>query len=469
MNVKYSIVFLLTAFTLILLPATSARASAERVWAHQSQSVEGPYECKLIERNPTSETWDCQPGFATDHDVVHFTTSEPIDAIALGEMTRLNPELSDVVVSFDVGADGKPNLILHQWVNREGHAIADYYDDQNGNGVVDYQLDDDSQPLFLEPGPVIRIVARDGWFHNADGLTNFNLDIFVDGPVRATFGYLPQFLDLSDGSPDVEIFVRDVDHDGRPDYEWRQYWPPLPESYHYGYVRTEITVNTVGNEKPITGWFITPFLSLIEGHEGYFVKRGYETSPPPVTVDWNEGRITHFIELVTSRHNPGNYFVYTIARASADNSPTHANFENPFAFYDLSGQGELIPNLMICNAHFPNGDPFFAVEWGLGWAQFASNDLSYTWRLPTKEPVSDPIWDYKINLIGRHDYTHVERFEDISILTADYGQMPEWVLSRQWDSAAFVADEGANIANDEGIAIWGSMLGQNAPESYEYV
>ena len=169
----------------------------------------------------------------------------------------------------------------------------------------------DGLPRILESAhPTVSVTTRDGWWTN-DGRTSFDLDILVDGPVRASFsssGAWPLSLLKNDGKVDFEIHVRDRDHDGHPEDDWRQDYPPLSEDPHKsGYNRTHIMSNPEGDEVPISGSFLWPYLGYTIGD---FVKE-YGVSPPPIAVDWKRAKIVQVGEFVASRGNPGNFFVYS--------------------------------------------------------------------------------------------------------------------------------------------------------------
>ena len=159
-------------------------------------------------------------------------------------------DFQDDVWIFDVGADGSAQLVVVFHRGADG-LVADLYDDGDWDGEVDYELQGNTPVLKENNGQwSLRVIARDGWWTQGD-IVNFNLDLLLDGVMKAAYvddlrvplantGRLK-----TDSTVDYEVYVRDLDQDGKPDYEWRQNRYPLPENPRVsGHVRTEISVNT---------------------------------------------------------------------------------------------------------------------------------------------------------------------------------------------------------------------------------
>src|SRR5439155_20568138 len=199
------------------------------------------------------------------------------------------------------------------------------------------------------------------------------------------------------GRVDFAIHVRDTDHDGRPDYEWRQEYPPLPDDPRVsGFYRTSIMANTEDDEVPLTGYVFWPLLSR---QPAGFVK-DYNLSLPPIQVNWEKAKIIQVSEFVASRRNPGNFFIYSNHRV-IEGQTTVTNFENPFAFYDLAGAKDGFPDMSIRfeailpdelpNAHYPG--PLDIVEYA--WDQSHSHN-----------------WTYQVSMTGRHAVDETIHFPD---------------------------------------------------------
>ncbi|MBM4430621.1 MAG: hypothetical protein FJ026_09800, partial [Chloroflexi bacterium] len=230
---------------------------------------------------------------------------------------------------FDAGGDGNANLII-SFLRNGVELTAELYDDQDEDGQVRYTVLNGKVVIQESSHPTVRVRAPDGWWMK-DGLVNYNLDIEVDGPVRATF-YSPVLLhvqlwpqltkSLLDGKPEYTIRVRDTDHDGRPDYDIRQVYPPPPLPDYYG---TELTVNTNHNETTFGDFIFWPHL----GTPADYIKP-YAGSVAPIQVDWQASRIVAVAEFVASRGHDSNWFIYSRSKFGYDDR-TFADFENPFA------------------------------------------------------------------------------------------------------------------------------------------
>ena len=360
---------------------------------------------------------DCRPGFETGHDTVTIylrgSTSDPT---------------SDAVWLFRVGG-GRVALIID--FHRDGtRAIADLYDDRDGDHSVAYVLlDGIPQPLESQH-PTVSVTSLDGAWEDGQR-TSFNLDISVDGSARATFGAglgeTPAYSHLQhDGRADYLIHVRDEDRDGKPDHEWRQFYPPFPESpalsEHY---RTEIASNPEDDEVPVTDSFLWPHLALEARSIRHYVK-DYGASPPPIQVDWSRAQVVQVSELVASRGNPGSFFIYSINRVR-EGFTTATNFENPFAFYDFAGADDGWPDTSIRflavlpgeTDDVPNIDPI--------------NIVMYTW-----DQRHSHNWNYSLNLVGQQHVETTIQFDGFSVKAIPPQELPGWVAEQKWNAATFV-------------------------------
>lgn len=355
--------------------------------------------------------------------------------------------------AFDAGGDGTANLILD--FQPEGAAlVARVYDDQNGDGRVGLDFKNGRALVTESQNPTVWIIANEGWWLR-DGKTNFNLDLVVDGPVEAAFGSELYWDRLkTDGRPDFEAHVRDTNGDGRPDYELIQAMPDVPESA--GILRTELMVNPQGNEPLITNFILWPYLGTsyapprgfesteaLEPPPGvtYGFVKDYDSSFPPIQVWWPDSRVAYVGEFVASRGNENNWFVYSIQRFGPGLG-ADANFENPFAFYDLATDDDGLPELQIRVEYNGAGDPFFQN------GSFAQpiQIVRYSW-----DQANGQNWDFKLELIGRHPIETIVPFPDFSVQTVPYANLPEWVTSQAWDSAELVAVEKPDYWTTEGV------------------
>ncbi len=176
-------------------------------------------------------------------------------------------------------------------------------------------------------------------------MTNFNLDIRVNGPVItlwASGGETGWAQFIAYGEPNAEIIVRDSDGDGLADWDWRTMLPEFSNrgDYRTTYAERKCDSPLQFDVDPFPTW---PFVS---GNVGYGFEQLSGVFRPPIVVDWKGGRIEYFSEVVTLRNQNCSYGIHSIERVlpSQMNSP---NFEVPFAFYDLSGVGAGYPNLIL--------------------------------------------------------------------------------------------------------------------------
>jgi O-antigen/teichoic acid export membrane protein len=404
---------------------------------------------------------DCAPGFATSRDRI---TVYLANGLRPDVPWQKQLSYADATWAFDAGATGKAKLVIQ--FHRDGAAVvADLYDDGDGDGEVRFGLRKD-YPVVSENGGhwTIRVTAKDGWW-TRDDIVNFNLDILVDGLVRGTFSsslYARQLETMlkTDGDVDFEIRVRDTDRDGRPDYEWRQDRTPLPENpLVSGHNRSELVVNTEDDEVPIAqqDQVFWPFLgrSLIESKKAdfestlmafapYFVK-GYNTGHPPIQLDWSRGRIVQVGEFVSSRGNPGNYFVYSRNRI-VDDQLTETNFENPFGFYDLANVKDGWPDMLIRFEHeLPQT---LTISPGIRNNGYINN-IEYAW-----DQDHNHSWDYQVSMVGNQSINDQIKFDEFTVRVIPHDDLPGWINDAKWQAATFVQVEHVPYWTAETIRLW---------------
>jgi hypothetical protein len=283
------------------------------------------------------------------------------------------------------------------------------------------------------------------WLIN--GHPSYNLDISLYGPSYSMWG---SGYDPNQGfqswaakiSPDtlaVKIQVRDTNADGLPDWDLRQLVPDFPGQ---GYLRTNYTERkcdtpTIVNKGVFPAW---PYIAS---------SGGFEQAPgqfrPPIVVDWQTGKIIYFSELVSARNQNCSYTIYSIIPLK-EGQYNILNFEAPFAFYDLSGQGNGYPNLVIRTERHPANDPWMSETN----EQFEL--IRYSWR----DTIGDGLWDYKIEVLGFHPYTFTTRIAGSEFLidVPDYSEFPNWVIQNSWPLVTFIDTEGNSYNSSEGNYEW---------------
>ncbi len=398
---------------------------------------------------------DCSPGFATDHDLIRLYSEDGFEP-DLPWREQLND--SNSVWMYEVGHPARVALII-RFERVDGHLIAELYDDGDGDGAVGYVFRSNMPEITENNGlPTVKVIANDGWWTRGDRV-NFNLDILVDGPVRGN--WWPGLTHLLDGQTlrtddrvDFEIHVRDLDGDGRPDYEWRQDRSPLPEDPRLsGQYRTEIVASPRDDELPVSGSLFWPHLSRVL----HAYRKGYNQSLPPIQVDWARARLLEVSEFVASRGRPANYFIYSINRV-VEGRANDTNFESPFAFYDLANAGDGWPDASIRMLVTrpdevpgpPGGPPVSLVQ--MSWDQWHSHS-----------------WDYQVSLLGRPPIDESIKFPEFTINAVPPEDLHEWVTGRSWDVAAFVQVERQPYWTTEHVYEWTLEAGDQALVASQYL
>jgi hypothetical protein len=396
---------------------------------------------------------DCAPGYASERDVAYMY---PRGAVDRGADWRTQLNFTDAVWLFDVGARGKASLIID--FHRQGGAVvADFYDDPKDAGEVRFGLERGRPKSVASRFPTMRVTAPDGWWMDGDRV-NYNLRIEVDGPVLASWNGIV-FLDRVelDGLADVVIDVHDPTGSGRPSWEVVQAQPHISDSS--AIVRTSLMVNTANDELPVETYIFWPHLGHTGGEPrpdlfpegsraplwtqpaGYGLDKQPGKTFPPIQYDWAAAKVHVVGELVASRARAHNWFTYSLLPFARDGG-TVANFETPFAFYDLAGVDDGYPDLAIRNEHTVLDDPF---------AEFPVtgpyNAVRYSWDLKHSQR-----WTYKLDLFGRRPMpATVTLGEGVSLQSVPYAEYPRWVTSHAWQAGDFFAVEKPAYWTSEGI------------------
>ncbi|MCB9155580.1 MAG: oligosaccharide flippase family protein [Caldilineaceae bacterium] len=351
---------------------------------------------------------------------------------------------------FDADANGDANLIIY--FARAGNAVtAELYDDQDGDNAVTYAVQD-NRVVIGETLPKtrraatwsVRIVAPAGWWvRPGDGdamRANYNLNLYVNGNIEAVFG-TSQFADLlqNDANVDFEIQVYDVDDDGHPEYDLR-FLPALPRLRGLGGFNTHLMMNLADNEEVLPPGAYWPYVGAAAESTNNVIQRTNSQRQPPILVDWNASKIVAIHEMVASRAGENNCFYYSSTRPQAG-APSDMNFEAPFCFYDLAGDQDAIPELIIRNQYWTPNDPIFL----LGQFPHPLAQVRYSW-----DQNNDGALDYALGLTGRKTLDASVRVLDYELNTVPYADFPAWAMQNNWDTAVFVAAEKEYFSN-EGI------------------
>ena len=396
---------------------------------------------------------DCAPGYATEHDVAYMYARAPVDTGADWH-SQLN--FTDSVWLFDAGARGKASLIIDFHKESQG-LVADLYDDPKSSGEIHFGLERGYPRSVANRFPTMKVVAPDGWWVR-DGKVNFNLKIDVDGPILAAFNS-EVFQDAVslDGVPDVTIEVHDPDNTGRPKWEIVQAQPPIADSS--AIMRTLLMVNPRGDEPTAQTYIFWPYLGHLGGvprpdlfppgsraplwtkPAGYgIVKLEGQPVYPPIEYEWDKAHIKYVGEFVASRA-AHNWYVYSIL-PFARNGSTAADFENPFAFYDLAGANDGYPDLAIRDEHLVVDDPYAQPP-----MTGPFNSIRYSW-----DQFHTHNWSFKVDLFGRRPMpATVTLDEAVALRTVPYDDYPRWATTNDWQAANFMAVERKGYWTSEGI------------------
>jgi hypothetical protein len=379
----------------------------------------------------------------------------PASPVEVHTITAPNIDLVDLVE----GASGTAYILLYQpdrGIERPAlvvrlsklpdaeTATAEVYGAPLELNYVPIRIEGDEVVFEQESQPVVRMTALGGWWVR-DGRTNYNLDIQINGPVSAMWGtdYDPKSgpqgwaAEIEPGSPASRITVRDRDEDGIPDWDLRQLIPEFPNR---GYLRVNYAERMCASPLEIDPGILPlwPFVGVSGGFEQPVAKL-----LPPIILDPEQARVTHFSELVTVRNQNCSYSLYSI-KPFAEGVINRADFETPFAFYDLSEQGVGHPNLLIRTQRSLTGYQFSG--------NFSGRDMErirYSWR----NDIGDWDWDYKIEVQGFYDYGFETPIADslFTIDAPDYDVFPGWVIERPWPAVTFVDTEDTQYLSSEGI------------------
>ncbi len=416
--------------------------------------VRAAADCNGTISSPRLLTIECRPGYATASDRVLIYSQRDFDP---AQVWTAQLDDSSATWIFDASADDTANLIIIFERQGQQHS-ARLFDDQDGDGRVLYRQEAGRIDVIEGMGkPTVTVTAQDGW-RQRDGTLNFNLDLTIDGPVAGMIDARTLYLDKvkTDGKADLLAHVRDLDRDGRPDYEWRQAYPPMHEEE--GFYHSSVMVNTVDDEPPITDAHFWPFLGS-GAHN--FIKEDYaSTSHAPINIDWSRSQITQLVESVASRNRPHNYFIYSINRIK-EGQVNDVNFESPFAFYQFSPVQSNYPDVALRVAYYPKGNAS---------AHLPVEEIDLSWRQSPHNPDTLPSWDYRVGMTGHNAHQGEVSLPDFSLRITPYEALPRWVSSNSWDYATFVARERDTYLSSEGIYEWstleGAIVDANNQEKY---
>ncbi len=439
MGKKFFISLLLCA---ALLLTAAGMAGAQSVYASNFD----PAHCQGHYDQPRHLLVTCQPGWLSQSDQIDIYYGVDVNPQASWQDTALSQPSTWVFRPHG----GLAALIIVFSRVADGTLTARIFDDQNGDRHVSYHITSAGAVAIDEVGSaVVTVVAKDGWWQHG-AMVNYNLDIRVDGAVRAAHGagfqgYLSRL--QNDGVADFRIRVWDSNHDGRPEFQLTQLLAPLPGSS--GYYRSELIGDQADAEAPFAAGIIWPYLAAAPW--GY--NKPYHQSYPPIQVDWANAKVVAVGEFVASRGNEHNWFSYSL-QSVKDNTLNQLDFEQPMAFYDLAGNQDGLPELMVRFVHFAAADSFSPLH--LRSQNTALDEIRYSW---SSAPRTEAHWDYAIGTAGTQSITTTVALPVLSAQMVPYAQIPTWVWQQSWAYATFIAAEQPSYISTEGLYEWPTTEG----------
>lgn len=386
--------------------------------------------------------------------------SRYVGAVSLEQIAQGAEGVGTLLFYTGQRPDDQPSLVV-VFDKPPGSEVAGatVYDVPPGLDYVPVEFGPDTVSFRQALAPALQIVSLDGWWVR-DGVISYNLNIEVKGPIYAMWGggYDPLTASptswtalVPHGDPAASIKVRDPQHEGVPLWDLRMLKARVSETR--AYYRINYAERTCSSPTQIDYGVSPLWPYIIDGG-------GYEQTPgrlrPPIVVDFIRGRVTTLSEIVTVRNQNCSASFYSIKGPPGEGGLIHANFETPFAFYDLSGQGNGYPNLILRSEHYPAHDPWSVNSGAEGGAIRTApreyETIRYSWR----NAVGDLRWDYKIEVLGFQPYTFETPIAG-GLYTIDapaYAQFPAWVVDHSWPAVTFIDTEGNSYNSSEGIYDW---------------
>lgn len=352
---------------------------------------------------------------------------------------------------FDAGADGSTELIIKfqsemsietQFGTYRG-TTALLYDDVDGDGDVDYRIQNGDVVVTESDSWSVAVVRREGSSWVTPSGVNYRYTLLTDRePLerqnRLDFG--PETISQVNGSVNRVIESYDSDGNNLPNAQ-------LSRSRYPNVVSRATAQIYHGSTPPITSdeYLYFPLLSKQEPEVEHF----YDFRGPPISVDWEQARISDVRNLLsvdredTERYNARNQdFQY--------NKSNKLYFEIPFNRYDLAadsdGYGELVVN-----------NNYEGVERMVPLQGPPIMNTRYSW-----DQTNDNRQDYRINYLSFYQYRQSVELQPLSIKSVPYDDYPEFITGKQHQGMVFVDANDASGGGRSGSE--GLYNGQNVAE-----
>jgi hypothetical protein len=393
--------------------------------------------------DPDLTTINCS--FVTPNDKV--TILDQGDDMAWSQDWEAATDFENDSWIFDAQGDGLAELIV-VFGHKDGDQSAYFYDDQNGDGHVAYEL----------VGTILRITegrhwslgveTTGGWFQ-PDGTLNLNLTFLLDGPSPVLWFWTEStrnWLLKLDGEPDWQCTVVNANLDSAPESEVCTCLALTPPG---SLSRAWVEVNAGAHRSlPLPDPIFWPFLGSVESLP---TPHNYFDFVPNISVDWSQATIMQ--AFVTGYPIETGFHIQSW-ESFVSGQINNADFENPQAYYDLANDGDNRPELHI-RMHHLNADTSIVPGSKL---RTPINEIRYSWN---QNNTPNLHWDYKIGLAGRQTIDAVIDIQGFLLKSIPYSELPAWVTSQTWDYATFVANEEWEGQSSEGIYAWAPVFYAN--------
>ncbi len=347
---------------------------------------------------------------------------------------------SGILLYYRASAGWTHPLIEVKLVHRKNSAAeADVYDRVRSGTLRAIKTE------LLNAKPVLSITAPQGWWMRQE-IPDYNLRIRVYGPMYAMWGGPTYPTPIRPGQLLARIWTH-ANSKGIPIWDFRQLVPQFPGDGVYR-----------SNYAQRTGPGPLQFLPSVSPFWPYVALSGGFTQPngeldPPIVVNWANGKVVAFTEIVTVREQNNSYDFYSLTPIKIG-AVNHPDFEAPWGFYDLSGAGQGYPDLIIRNEHYYPNDPWYLVR---GSKIPKPNEvIRYTWA----DHLGNNYFNYKIDVFGFHPYTTKVPIMNghTWVVAPAYRAYPKWVVDHRWPATTFVDTNNKGYATTEGIYQWSSRV-----------
>jgi len=377
--------------------------------------------------------------FATERDRVLVYDFKGMPS---GEDWEQVTDFRDDLWVFDTGDDGTAQLII-QFAEDEQSLWAYVYDDVDGDGQVSYEIGESQVQIVETRYSRIRVTAAGAWTL-ADGRPNPNIKIYIDSWGNNLMDLQRELLSIlvnpvPDGILDWEYEIVDDDGDGDANYQLGRLLADIP-SYQYPFRSSLFVDQNPAPSKPYADPIFWPYLAKDLASSMYFER------PPAISVNWETGAITG----VGIPGYPAEQGYHLLSMSPwQKNQANRATWENPMAYYDLAGDMDSVAEFMIrvvlpVNIQGSNPLPDGAIG------------LQYAW-----DQDNDGRWNYQIALGGNKPITRAVEFQDFSLYTIPYHQLPGWVVDQDWDVALLTVVESGGYGGSEALWHWLVTDGQS--------